>query len=108
MGHVGGAVLPYPGARGGLNHRVIVPEGLTDDMSWDETICDVPAMKGYNKTYMELRGAARLRNMKIRVYFNFIMAKFGDQGVQQIVTTGNAKSQGFDLEAWLLRNCWDL
>lgn len=87
------------------NHRVIVPEGFTDDMSWDETICDVPAMKGYNKAYMELREAARLGNMKIRVYLNFVMAKFGDQGVQQIVTTGNANPRD---STWLLRNCWDV
>lgn len=90
-GHVAGAVLPYPGSRGGLNHRVVVPEVLTDDM-WDETICDLPAMKSLNKTYAELREAARLGNVKIRVYFNFIMAKFGASNRLSQVVRPNRKA----------------
>ena len=36
---------------GGLNHRVVGPNGLTDDM-WDEALCDLPAMKSFNKTLL--------------------------------------------------------
>jgi len=55
---------------GGCNHRVIVPKGITDEM-WDETICDLPALKKLNKTYAELREEARLGNHKILTYLNF-------------------------------------
>ena len=49
-----------------------------------------------------LREAARHGNVKVRAYLNFIMAKFGEQGVQQILTTGNTKPQGFDMGEELL------
>ena len=99
IGHVAGEVLPHVG-------RVVVPEGITDD-AWDETVCELPAVKSLNKTYVELREEARLGNLKIHTYLNFAMAKFGGAGVHQIITTGNAKTQGYDFGAWLLRNCWD-
>ena len=106
IGHVAGEVQPHPGSRGGLNHRVVVPEGITDD-AWDETISELPAVKSLNKTYAEIREEARAGNLKLRTYLNFVMAKFGEAGVLQIITTGNAKTQGYDFGAWLLRNCWD-
>ena len=106
IGHVASEVQPHVGSRGGLNHRVVVPEGITDD-AWDETICELPAVKSFNKTYAEIRDEARSGNLKLRTYLNFVMAKFGEAGVLQIITTGNTKTQGYDLGAWLLRNCWD-
>ena len=106
IGHVAADVQPHPGSRGGLNHRVVVPEGITDD-AWDETVCDLPAVKSMNKTCAEIREEARAGNLKLRTYLNFVMAKFGEAGVMQIITTGNTKTQGYDLGAWLLRNCWD-
>ena len=106
IGHVASEVQTHPGSRGGLNHRVVVPEGITDD-AWDETICELPAVKSLNKTYAEIRDEARAGNLKLRTYLNFVMAKFGEAGVLQIITTGNTKTQGYDMGAWLLRNCWD-
>lgn len=32
IGQVGAPVLPYPGSRGGVNLRVVVPDGQTDDI----------------------------------------------------------------------------
>ena len=95
MGQVGAAVMPYPGSRGGVNIRVVVPDGQTDD-TWGETICDLPKVKSYDMTYVELREAARRGDRKLRVYLNFIVGKFGDEGARQIAATGGTSSQGFD------------
>ena len=73
--------------------------------SWGETICDLPKVKHYDMTYVELREAARRGDQKLRVYLNFIVGKFGEEGARQIAATGGTTSQGFDLGAWLLRNC---
>ena len=101
-----GSRFPIGHVAADVNHRVVVPEGITDD-AWDETVCDLPAVKSMNKTYAEIREEARAGNLKLRTYLNFVMAKFGEAGVMQIITTGNTKTQGYDLGAWLLRNCWD-
>ena len=107
MGQVGATQMPYPGSRGGVNLRVVVPDGQTDD-TWGETLCDLPKVKSYEMTYVELREAARRGDQKLRVYLNFIVGKFGDEGARQIAATGGTTSQGFDFGAWLLRNCYDV
>eukprot|EP00434_Breviolum_minutum_P043061 symbB.v1.2.038359.t1/scaffold5932.1/size22368/2 len=107
MGQVGATQMPYPGSRGGVNIRVVVPDGQTDD-TWGETLCDLPKVKSYEMTYVELREAARRGDQKLRVYLTFIVGTFGDEGARQIAATGGTTSQGFDFGAWLLRNCYDV
>ena len=46
--------------------QVVVPDGQTDD-TWGETICDLPKVKHYDMTYVELREAARRGDQKLRV-----------------------------------------
>ena len=85
-----------------------MPKGITDEM-WDETICDLPAVKKLNKTYADLQEEARLGNHKILTYLNFHPGEvWRAWEVHQIITTGGTKSQGLDLGAWLIRNCWDV
>ena len=84
MGQVGAAVMPYPGSRGGVNIRVVVPDGQTDD-TWGETLCDLPKVKSYDMTYVELREAARRGDQKLRGRRHFARLRLRGLAVEELL-----------------------
>jgi len=59
-------------------------------------------------SYAELRDRARSGDTSVRGLLNFCSAKFGDTAIEQLKAKGCCTKDGYDIAAWLRRNCWDV
>ena len=107
VGHHGNATQYPLGKRAGLNNAVPLPTGTTDE-EWDDTLCELPSVKDRFLSYSELRDSARNGDTGVRGLLNFCSTKFGDQAIEQLRSSGVCKKDGYDIAAWLRRNCWDV
>ena len=107
VGHHGNPTQYPLGKRAGLNNAVPLPTGTTDE-EWDDTLCELPSVKDRFLSYAELRDCARNGDTSVRGLLNFCSTKFGDMAINQLKSTGSCKKDGYDIAAWLRRNCWDV
>ena len=107
VGHHGNPTQYPLGKRAGLNNAVPLPTGTTDE-EWDDTLCELPSVKDRFLSYSELRDCARNGDTVVRGLLNFCSSKFGDMAIDQLKSTGVCKKDGYDIAAWLRRNCWDV
>ena len=107
VGHHGNPTQYPLGKRAGLNNAVPLPTGTTDE-EWYDTLCELPSVKDRFLSYAELRDCARNGDTTVRGLLNFCSTKFGDQAIEQLRSTGSCKKDGYDIAAWLRRNCWDV
>ena len=107
VGHHGNSTQYPLGKRAGLNNGVPLPTGTTDE-EWDDTLCELPSVKDRFLSYSELRDCARNGDTGVRGLLNFCSTKFGDQAIEQLRSSGVCKKDGYDIAAWLRRNCWDV
>lgn len=59
-------------------------DGQTDD-TWGETLCDLPKVKSYDMTYVELREAARRGDQKLRGRRHFARLRLRGLAVEELL-----------------------
>ena len=93
---------------GGIHAVVPLPKGVSGDAEWSATLCELPAMASPQMSYEQVREKARKGDTKIRGYLNWLCSTYGESGVKQLQMVGCCRSQGFDMAAWLRRQCWHI
>lgn len=91
---------------GGTNSAIPLPKSVRDEEEWGATLITLPAKKHLKISYLEFVKLTRTSPDE-RQYARFLVAKFSEKAVEQLVERGECKSQGYDLAAYLLRVCYD-
>ena len=103
IGQPGGVAAAH---HGGVNNGVPLPKSVRDEYEWGCTLVVLPALKKFNLSYAEFMSEAR-QDPERRQYARFLVSKFGDKAIEQLLTIGECRTQGFDLAAYLMRMCYD-
>ena len=103
IGQPGGVAAVH---HGGVNNGVPLPKSVRDEYEWGCTLVVLPALKKFNLSYVEFMSEAR-QDPERRQYARFLVSKFGDKAIEQLLTIGECRTQGFDLAAYLMRMCYD-
>ena len=91
---------------GGYNKGIPLPRSVKDVEEWGSTLITLPAKKHLQLSYLEFVKLTRTC-AENRQYAKFLVGKFSEKAVEQLVEHGECKSQGFDLAAYLLHVCYD-
>lgn len=77
---------------GGTNRAIPLPKSVRDEAEWGSTLITLPAKKHLKLSYLEFVKLTRTSPDE-RQYARFLVSKFSERAVEQLVERGECKSQ---------------